>query len=62
MASGRAWAAVARRALERHTSRAAARALTVPLDGVLIQALLGGAAMPRQELATILRAVRTALP
>jgi DNA-binding transcriptional regulator YbjK len=62
MAPARAGVAVTRRALERHTSRAAARALTVLLDGVLIQALLGGAAMPRQELATILRAVLTALP
>ena len=62
MAPARAWAAVTSRALEPHTSRAAARALNVLLDGVLIQALLGGAVMPRQELAAILQAVLTALP
>ena len=62
MAPARAWAAVTSGALERHASREAARALTVLLDGVLIQALVGGAAMPRQEQARILRAVLTALP
>jgi hypothetical protein len=62
VAPARAWAAVTSRALERHASREAARALTVLLDGALIQALVGGAAMPRQEPARILRAVLTALP
>jgi TetR/AcrR family transcriptional regulator, regulator of biofilm formation and stress response len=59
--SARRWAAVTSDALERHTSHDAARALTVLLDGVLIQALLSGVAMPREQLARIVRAVLASL-
>ena len=58
----RAWASVTSGAFERHTGRAAARMLTVVVDGVLVQALLSGETMPRQELAATLRAVLDASP
>jgi DNA-binding transcriptional regulator YbjK len=62
MRPAREWAALSSGVLARHTSGAAARALTVVLDGVLIQALLEDAPMPREELAGIVRAVLGALP
>ena len=62
MRPARAWAAETIGALERHVGRDAARALTVILDGALVQALLGGEAMPREELARIVRAVLASLP
>jgi TetR/AcrR family transcriptional regulator, regulator of biofilm formation and stress response len=62
MRPARAWAAVASGALERHVGRDTARALTALLDGVLIQALVGGEPMPREELARILRTVLPTVP
>jgi TetR/AcrR family transcriptional regulator, regulator of biofilm formation and stress response len=58
----REWAAAGRAALERHTCPDAALALTALLDGVFLQALVTGEAMPREELAAALRAVLAAFP
>jgi DNA-binding transcriptional regulator YbjK len=62
MGPARGWAAVTSGALERHVGRDAARALTVVLDGVLIQALIEGEPVAREDLAGIIRAVLTSLP
>lgn len=62
MGPAREWAAATSSVLERHTSRVAARALTVLLDGVLLQALISGEVMPRDELAAVVRALLASFP
>lgn len=54
------WAVATCNELERHLPTAAARALTVILDGVLIERLLYGIVLSDDELAAIVRAVLAA--